>query len=257
MSHREPDLPVATTVPTVRGMARAGRSTAPQTTIARDAFRARLVRRGLRLSYAAIGYNSLEGVLALAFGLAAGSIALVGFGADSLIELTASGAAVWRLWADVDPARRERAERRSLQIIGACFLALAAYVAADAGEALLNGEPPEASTIGIVLAAESLVVMPLLARAKRRVALAMGSRALAADAQQTVFCAYLSAVLAGPSPSAPCHPNTRHPRRDPPHPPLLMTSPRASSISTHSVPRRGTCSTCAACPRAVRPSGSA
>ncbi len=150
MSRREPDLPVATTMPTVRGMDRAGRSAAPQTTIAPDALRARSVRRGLRLSYATIAYNSLEGVLALAFGLAAGSIALVGFGADSLIELTASGAAVWRLWADVDPARRERAERRSLQIIGACFLALAAYVGYDAARALLEREPPDESVPGVV-----------------------------------------------------------------------------------------------------------
>ena len=170
---------------------------APQNMVTGAAQRARLVRRGLRLSYATIAYNTLEGVLAIAFGVAAGSVALVGFGADSLIELTASGAAVWRLWADVDPARRQRVERWSLQIIGACFLALAVYVGYDAIRALFDREPPEESVPGIVLAAASVVVMPLLAHAKRRIALAMGSGALAADGQQTAFCMYLSAILLG------------------------------------------------------------
>jgi divalent metal cation (Fe/Co/Zn/Cd) transporter len=159
--------------------------------------RGRVVRRGLLLGYTTIGYNSLEGVLAIGAGLAAGSIALVGFGADSLIELTAGLAAVWRLKADADPARRARAERTTLRVIGACFLALAAYVAADAVHALWRREAPEESTLGVIIAAASLVVMPALARAKRRVAGALGSGALGAEATQTSLCAYLSAILLG------------------------------------------------------------
>jgi len=157
--------------------------------------RVALVRRGLRLNYATLGYNSLEGVIAIGAGLAAGSIALVGFGLDSLIEVSASVAALWRLYSDRDEDRRVRAERITLRIIGGLFLALAAYVAADAGEALYTRSAPEESVVGILLAAVSLGVMPLLARAKRRVALGMGSGALVAEAQQTVFCTYLSAIL--------------------------------------------------------------
>ena len=125
----------------------------------------------------------------------AGSIALVGFGLDSFIELAASVTALWRLSADVDPRRREPAERASLRVIGLLFLALAAYVAADAGRALVAREAPSESVVGIVLAALSVVVMPLLARAKRRVALEMRSQALAAEAKQTSLCAYLSVIL--------------------------------------------------------------
>ena len=154
-----------------------------------------LVRRGLTLNYFTLAYNSLEGVLSLAAGIVAGSIALVGFGADSLIELAASGTALWRLRADADPDHRERVEQASIRVIGALFLALAAYVTWDAGSALIRRELPRESIVGIVLAAASVVVMPLLARAKRRVALDLGSGALAAEAQQTSLCAWLSAIL--------------------------------------------------------------
>lgn len=119
-----------------------------------------LVRHGLRLSYATLAYNSLEGIIAILAGLAAGSIALVGFGADSLIEVTASLTAIWRLRSDSDPGRRERSERMSLRLIGILFLALAAFVAADAVESLVSREVPDPSAIGIALAAASLVVMP-------------------------------------------------------------------------------------------------
>ena len=159
--------------------------------------RASLVRRGLWLNVATIAYNSLEAVVSLVAGVLAGSVALFGFGVDSVIEVTASGAAHWRLRADVDPARRERVERVTLRVIGATFMALALFVAQDAVTALVRREHPDESPVGIAIAALSLVVMPLLARAKRRVALAMGSGALAADAQQTSLCAYLSAILLG------------------------------------------------------------
>jgi len=166
-------------------------------TAAPAADRERLVRRGLRLNWATALYNSLEGIVAIGAGLAAGSVALVGFGVDSVIELCASGAAIWRLHADLDPGRRERSERLTLRLVGASFLALALYVAVEAAGTLVAREPPRESPVGIALAAASLVVMPLLARAKRRVAAAIGSRALAAESQQTLICTYLSAILLG------------------------------------------------------------
>jgi divalent metal cation (Fe/Co/Zn/Cd) transporter len=156
-----------------------------------------LVRRGLQLSYATLAYNCVEGIIAIVAGLAAGSIALVGFGADSLIEVTASVTAIWRLRSESDPRRRERSEHISLRLIGILFLALAAYVAADALQSLLMRQAPDASLVGLFLAATSLVVMPLLANAKRRVAVAMGSGALAAESRQTMLCTYLSGILLG------------------------------------------------------------
>ncbi len=157
--------------------------------------RVALVRRGLLLSYATLGYNSLEGLVAIGAGLAAGSIALVGFGVDSVIELGASLAAIWRLKSDLEPARRARAEYRTRRIVGWLFLALAAYVAWDAIASIAGGQRPSESTVGIVLAALSLVVMPLLVRAKRRVARQLGSSALYAEASQTLMCMWLSAIL--------------------------------------------------------------
>jgi divalent metal cation (Fe/Co/Zn/Cd) transporter len=161
-----------------------------------DLARGRLVRRGVGLTYVSLGFNSLEMVVALIAGLAAGSVALLGFGVDSGIELTAGFAALWRLRAD-HGAGRERVEARSLRLIGACFLQLAAYIAYDAAHALVARERPAASVPGIVLAITSLIGMPVLARAKRRVAVGMRSGALAADARQTALCAYLSAILLG------------------------------------------------------------
>jgi divalent metal cation (Fe/Co/Zn/Cd) transporter len=163
-----------------------------------DPARAALVRRGLRLNYFGIGYNVLEAVVAVAAGLAAGSVALVGFGFDSVIEVTASGAAQWRLRSDLDPHRRERVERLTSRIIGWSFLALALYVALDSASALVHHDAPERSVTGLVLLALSALVMPVLARAKRRVARALASGALEADAMQTSLCAYLSIIaLAG------------------------------------------------------------
>ena len=160
--------------------------------------RAALVRRGLWLNYVTIAYNSLEAVVSLVAGLMAGSVALVGFGIDSVIEVTASGAAQWRLRADIDHARRERVERLTLRVIGWSFIALAAYVAVDSAMSLWYRERPEQSVVGTVILALSVVVMPALARAKRRVARELGSASLEADAMQTSLCAYLSVIaLAG------------------------------------------------------------
>ncbi|HEU4564717.1 MAG TPA: cation transporter [Gemmatimonadaceae bacterium] len=159
--------------------------------------RAGLVRRGRWLAWATLAYNSLEGVIAIASGLVAGSVSLVGFGVDSFIELASGGAALWRLHAEHDEARRERAERTAHLAIGVSFLLLAAYVAYEAARALLGREAPSESVAGIIIAAASLVIMPLLARAKRRVAAGLGSGALSADAMQTDICAWLSAILLG------------------------------------------------------------
>ena len=159
-----------------------------------NAIRGPLVRRGLWLNYATIAYNSLEAVVSLVAGVMAGSVALVGFGIDSVIEVTASGAAQWRLRADVDHIRRERVERITLRVIGWSFLALAVYVGIDAGRTLWLRERPERSLLGMAILVLSVVVMPMLARAKRRVARALGSAALEADATQTSLCAYLSVI---------------------------------------------------------------
>jgi len=159
--------------------------------------RADLVKRGRYLEYFTIGYNSLEGLIAVAAGLFAGSIALVGFGFDSLIEVTSGAVLLWRLHADLDEERRERVEAISLRIVGACFVLLAIYVTYDSVKSLIRHESPRESIVGIVLAAVSLIVMPLLVRAKRKVARGIDSRALMADSKQTELCTYLSAILLG------------------------------------------------------------
>lgn len=147
------------------------------------------IRRGKLLEYATVAYNSLEGVIAVGAGLLAGSIALVGFGVDSGIEVIASLLLIARLHVG------ERFEKRALQLVGISFLVLAAYVAFDAGRSLIEREAPRESLVGIVLAAASVVVMPLLVRAKRRVADAINSKAMHAEATQTQLCMYLSAIL--------------------------------------------------------------
>lgn len=121
----------------------------------------------------------------------AGSIALVGFGADSVIEVSSGAIFLWRL------AAGEQRERLALRLVGISFLALAAYVAFDAGKSLIYFEPPDVTYIGIAIAALSLVVMPVLARAKRKVAAKLNSPAMHADSRQTDICAYLSAILLG------------------------------------------------------------
>jgi divalent metal cation (Fe/Co/Zn/Cd) transporter len=162
---------------------------------ATESARARLVRRGQRLEYFTIGYNSLEGMIAVLAGILAGSTALVGFGFDSLIEVASGLALLWRLRTDVDESKRERAEATSLRIVGICFIALALYVSSESVESLIRHEAPSESVPGIVLAAVSVIVMPLLVRAKRQVARSIRSGALMADSKQTELCTYLSAIL--------------------------------------------------------------
>jgi divalent metal cation (Fe/Co/Zn/Cd) transporter len=160
--------------------------------------RGAVVRRGVLLSYLTIGYNAAEAVIALVAGLVSGSVALTSFGADSVIEVTAGGAALWRLRADHDHAARERAEGTTHRIVGWCFLALALYVVLESAHSLWGRVRPDPSVVGLLLLAASVVVMPLLSRAKRRVAEEMGSASLKAEATQTALCAYLSVIaLAG------------------------------------------------------------
>jgi divalent metal cation (Fe/Co/Zn/Cd) transporter len=165
--------------------------------VADSAARAPLVRRGLRLEYLTVIWNSLEALLAIATGLLAGSIALVGFGCESVIEVVSGAALVWRLRGDAGAGGSERRESTALVLVGFCFLALALYVAFEAAEFLLMRRAPAVSYVGMVVAAASMVVMPLLARAKRRVAAGIGSRALTADSRQTSVCAYLSIIVLG------------------------------------------------------------
>ncbi len=162
-----------------------------------DSHRASAVHRGKVLEYATVAYNSLEGLIGIGAGLVAGSIALVGFGFDSVIEVTSGAVLLWRLHADVDPARRQQVEAASLRIVGIGFVVLALYMAYDSVRMLFLREAPERSLPGIALAMASVVVMPILARAKRRVARTIASNALAADAKQTELCMYLSAILLG------------------------------------------------------------
>lgn len=162
---------------------------------AQDAIRQQVAVRGKRLEYFTILWNLLEGLAAVIAGVMAGSISLLSFGIDSFIEVTSGGALLWRMSVDADHESRERSERQSLRIVGVCFLALAAYVTFESLSELINRKAPEHSLPGIVLASVSLVVMPILARAKKRVGAKLGSRAMNADAKQTDFCFYLSAIL--------------------------------------------------------------
>ncbi len=160
--------------------------------------RGRLLSRGLRLEYVTVSWNILEGLVAMGAGLAAGSIALIGFGVDSFVETISGGVLIWRLSSEVrgnlDEDAIERVERRAERLVGVAFLLLAAYVAFEAIRSLLIQDEPRASPIGIALTTLSIVVMLWLARAKRHTGEALGSRALIADAQQTYACWYLSGV---------------------------------------------------------------
>ena len=155
-------------------------------------------RIGLWLVGTTLAYNVLEGVLATWAGLDAGSIALVGFGFDSFIECAAATALFWRLGIEVrgaDPETIEHSERRVHRLIGGTFLALALYVLIQAGLTLWHQEAVSESTIGIILAIASLIVMPLVAWGKLHAAKVIGSAALRAEGKETLACSYLSLTL--------------------------------------------------------------
>ncbi len=151
-----------------------------------------LLRQGRRLEYLTLGWNLCEAVVAIGSGVGAGSTALIGFGVDSLIESTSGAALLWRLSGEDGGGKREG---MALQLVGISFLLLAAWVGWEGFSTLIGREAPEESFVGIGLAVLSLLVMPVLARAKRRVAAGLGSKALEADSRQTDLCAYLSALL--------------------------------------------------------------
>jgi divalent metal cation (Fe/Co/Zn/Cd) transporter len=152
-----------------------------------------LARRASRLATFSVGYNALEAVVAIASGLLAGSIALVGFGLDSVIEVTSALTILWRFRSARQ--EQERAESRAVKLVGATFFALAAYVTYEAITDLWLRRTPAFSIPGLVIAVLSLIIMPILGLAKRRLAIKLASRALAADATETLLCSYLSATL--------------------------------------------------------------
>jgi divalent metal cation (Fe/Co/Zn/Cd) transporter len=160
-----------------------------------------LHRRALWLEYFTVGWNVLEAVVAIGAGLIAGSVALVGFGVDSGVEVISAVGLLWRLYKagpTASVAEESAAERRALYIVAATFFLLAAYIVVEAGSALVQGERPDTSPVGLVLSVLSLVVMLALAYSKQRTGRELGSRALVADSMETWVCSYLSlALLAG------------------------------------------------------------
>ncbi|HXH50529.1 MAG TPA: cation transporter [Terriglobia bacterium] len=155
------------------------------------------LQRGILLEYLTIGWNIIEGFVAVGSGAASGSIALIGFGVDSFIETSSGGILLWRLGAERRGNDAEKVERIALKLVGLSFLLLAAYVAFDSIKSLLEREAPERSMVGIAIAALSLIVMPWLAYAKRRTAGRLSSASLHADSRQSALCAWLSAILLG------------------------------------------------------------
>ncbi len=153
------------------------------------------VRRARWLNRATIGWNSVEGIIAVIAGIAAGSVSLIGFGFDSAIEVSAALILAWRLRQERSDDCTQDADKRATKAIAVSFAILAAYVIFEALRDLAGGAEPEVSVPGIILAALSLVVMPFLARAKARLAPVLGSSAAVADAAQTNLCAMLSAVV--------------------------------------------------------------
>ena len=153
--------------------------------------RARLGRRAQLLAGASVAYNGIEAVIAIAAGLAASSIALVGFGLDSVVEVSSGLIILWQFRHHLPESR----ERQALRLMAISFFALAAYVGFESVRALVTGHDPDASPVGIGLALASLMIMPFLSWAQRRTGRALGSNAVVADSTQTLLCTYLSAVL--------------------------------------------------------------
>ncbi len=152
-------------------------------------------QKALYLEYFTVGWNVLEGVIAITAGILASSIALVGFGLDSYIEVASAVVLIWRLRKQGGEEEEEQAERRAILVVGVTFIALALYVTYESVTKLIFHEQPAESLVGILLAIISLIVMPILAWQKRKVAIQIRSRALAADALETLACSYLSLAL--------------------------------------------------------------
>ena len=153
--------------------------------------RRQLGRRAQLLAAASVAYNVIEAAIAITAGLVAGSIALVGFGLDSVVEVSSGLIILWQFRHPLPESR----ERRALRLMALSFFALAAYVAIESVRTLVSGHEPDPSPVGIGLAAASLAIMPLLSWAQRRTGRSLGSNAVVADSTQTLLCTYLSAVL--------------------------------------------------------------
>lgn len=153
--------------------------------------------KALWLEYFTVAYNIAEGILSVLIGYLSGSIALVGFGFDSAVESISGGMLIWRLkkHGRIDKEEEERIERKTVKLVGYSFFILAAYVFIEAVKKLLLQEAPEPTLAGIVIAALSLIIMPVLARKKLKIAKEINSASLAADSKQTLICAYLSLAL--------------------------------------------------------------
>lgn len=167
---------------------------APTLTPLSPARRNRLTALVRLLVAATIAYNLIEAVVAIWAGTLASSTALIGFGLDSLVEVSSAAAVAWQFSA-TDPEVRESRERRALRVIAISFFALAAYVTVESARTLLGAVEPEHSTVGLALAAVSLAVMPALSLAQRRAGRELGSNSAVADSKQTLLCTYLSAVV--------------------------------------------------------------
>ena len=161
--------------------------------------RERLLRRALRLEAFSVTWDVVEGVIATTAGIISGSTTLMGFGIESVIETTAASTLYWRLRKELrGEAPAEVVERRALQIVGFAFFALAAYIAYEAISNLLERQGPEASVVGMGIAAAALIAMPFLAVAKRRAGRQLGSEALVSDSRETIASTYLAfTVLVG------------------------------------------------------------
>lgn len=153
--------------------------------------KARLGRRAQFLAAASVTYNVIEAVIAIAAGVVAGSVALVGFGLDSIVEVSSGLIILWQFRHRMPESR----EQRALRLMALSFFALAGYVTFESVRALITGHDPDSSPVGIGLAVASLVVMPFLSWAQRQTGRALGSNAVVADSTQTLLCTYLSAVL--------------------------------------------------------------
>lgn len=155
------------------------------------AVRARWGRRARLLAGASVVYNVIEAIVAISAGVAAGSVALIGFGLDSVVEVSSGLIILWQFNHRVPESR----EKRALRLLALSFFALAAYVTFESVRTLVGGADADTSRVGIALAAVSLVVMPWISRAQRRTGRALGSAAVVADGTQTLLCTYLSAAL--------------------------------------------------------------
>lgn len=153
------------------------------------------IKKALKIEWFLITYNIVEAAASIYFGMKAGSVALIGFGLDSVIESLSAGILIWRLSCHTNAEDEEKREKKALVFVGITFFMLAAYIGYESLSKLISHEIPSQSIPGIVIAALSLLIMPILGQAKRKIGRKMGSKALEADAMETLICSYLSGIL--------------------------------------------------------------